>query len=148
MTSWTNSSRRSSTPQPASEKNKLGVQFRIFPSFPPDTLHLTLTSIVFLQPTFVITGHESFGNFSNWGEIDWFVQHIEMGQCGYRHQVAISLSLKIFTQFIFLINFLIKYWNICLDRNDRVVLNFSVAVIDLLAVYSWKRRKMKYVQIH
>jgi len=28
-------------------------------------------------------------------------------------------------------------------KNDKVVVNFSVAVIDLLAIYSWKRRKMK-----
>ena len=41
-------------------------------------LHV-LTSIVFLQPTFVVAGHESFWNFSNWGKIDWSVQHIEMG---------------------------------------------------------------------
>ena len=42
-------------------------------------LSYILTSIVFLQPTFVIAGHESFWNFSNWGKIDWSVQHIEMG---------------------------------------------------------------------
>ena len=62
----------------ATNKSVLKIVLTFFVFAPALILHI-LTSIVFLQPTFVVAGHKSFWNFSNWGKIDWTVQHIEMG---------------------------------------------------------------------
>ena len=70
-----------------------------------------------------LTGGKLTGlsNLSRWGNADIDIK------C----EILFWLSTNIFR-------------NIFIFRNDRAVLSFSLSVVDLLATYTWKRKKIKY----